>query len=407
MSTTLKTLTGAALAAAITLGGLTSAHAQVLQPFGEPYSEEPAIENVATDESPYRLDGDATQMDGASKDDNQWIPASGITYLYDKHYDWLGVKHGTALFEKCFSWQEVDNIYHKGGKISSGSTNTYYNNLWVTPDTLFGERVNGGLFNTAVVTNFILQVGVRNVYGEDFGVPFVTKPLVLNKKSITYDGKTTSDWGVDKKEGHDTTFSIEAYCAEVSEVTVNGGFLYNNENSIIHTVYLKSGHVYNHRTCVIDLLVVSDNGYSQNGGGYIERLCISGGKLCNIGYIDKVYLDGGEFGNGYWDRENCCPGGTGEVSELTMTGGTLRNYGHIIETLHYYGGTIKYMGNVGQFIDHTKASAGMEEAEFDEGYVDEGFSDNAVMDDADFEDAAVDNAGWQDAVPMGEEVMVW
>ena len=43
------------------------------------------------------------------------------------------------------------------------------------------------------------------------------------------------------------------------------------------------------------------------------------------------------------------------------------------------------------------ATAGADEGVIDEGYVDEGFSDNAVMDDAD----------WQDAAPLGEDVMVW
>ena len=69
-STIRTTLTGAALVAAITLGGFTSAYAQFQQPFGEPYTEELAIENVATDESPNLLDEDALQMDGASTDHN-------------------------------------------------------------------------------------------------------------------------------------------------------------------------------------------------------------------------------------------------------------------------------------------------------------------------------------------------
>jgi len=37
------TLTGAPLAADMTLGGLTSAYAQLLQPYNEPYLNEPVV----------------------------------------------------------------------------------------------------------------------------------------------------------------------------------------------------------------------------------------------------------------------------------------------------------------------------------------------------------------------------
>ena len=322
MSTTLKTLTGAALAAAITLGGFTSAHAQFSndQTYNVPFLDEPVVEDVVTDDEPMI----------ANSDHSRWY-TEGYPRLDDQHYDWIGVAGDGVHFSKASRWQGVDNLYHQSGKISSGGTNTYFDNLWVTTDTLFADRSDSPS-STVVIEQFILQVGTTNVHGRAFGNQVADKPLGLNGKAISYDGKTTSQWGVDNK-GKDTQFIIENYGGVIHDVTVFGGTLDNCAGGTIYKAQL----------------------------GRRIRLPFDSGIIENKGFIE----------------------------ELQMYRGFLDNTKGYIETLYWNGeGTIKGKENIGEIIYIGKASAGMDEAEFDEGYVDEGFFDNAAVDNGDWQDVA-------------------
>ena len=283
MSTTLKTVTGAALAAAITLGGFTSAHAQFSndQTYNVPFLDEPVLENVVTDDE---------QMDASSN--SQWFTGSGKHKLIDQHYDWVGLKEGDLDFTKTFKWQGVDDFYHKGGTVYSSGANTYLDRLWVTTDTLTAKRKDS-VSSTVVIEDFILQVGTTNVYGEAFGNQTADKPLVLNSKSITYNGKTTSSWGVDNKD-IDTRFIIENEGGVIHDVTVKGGYLINN-NGTIYKAQQSGGRFSN--AGFVEELRLSD-GYLDNRHGYIETLYWSGGGTINgqgnIGTI--IYLGAADAG---------------------------------------------------------------------------------------------------------------
>ena len=173
--------------------------------------------------------------------------------------------------------------------------------------------------------------------------------LVLNSKSITYDGKTTSSWGVDTKK--DTQFGIDN-CGEIRDVTVNGGSLYNYDGGVISNLTVNGGGHYNDQGCTID------------------KAILDGGTLTNRGYVKEAYV----------------------------CGGTLENYGYI-ETLYFWYGAMKPWGYIGEIIYINAPSAGMDEAEFDAGYVNEGMVADPII--------ILDDADWQDAAPLGEEAMVW
>jgi len=409
MSATLKTLTGAALAAAITLGGISSAYAQNEE---QPFYDGNVIEEVQTD---------AWQPMFTGSDDSGWY--SGIS-LVDQHYNWIGAREGCIQFDKLFSWQGVDHLYHKGGKIISNGTNTYFYNLWVTTDTLFATR-SDSMSSTPVVENFHLQVGTTDVYGESFGNPTADTPLVLNEKSITYDGKTTSSWGVDTKK--DTRFFVENYGGVIHDVTVNGGVLNNDCNGTIHRAYLAGGNIDNQGTInyltmvggkfanwgTIDEAAV-ENGYIQSSG-HIGTIAISNPNISTAasiyGTADNVTVSDAkvEFA-GSAKIESVVISGYGSsvandsdsvIEEATLNDGFLWNAGYIkvlymnggyldnddnnvfdctnyIETLYYSGGAISGGSerNIGEII----------------------YVDNANV-EAD--------ADGQDAAPLGEEVMVW
>ena len=276
MSATLKTLTGAALAAAITLGGFTSAHAQFSndQTYNVPFLDEPVLEDVVTDDEPMI----------ANSDHSRWY-TEGHHRLTDQHYNWLGVDTEDGVhFSKAFKWQGVDNLYHKSGKIFSGGTNTYFDNLWVTTDTLFAERSDSPT-STVVIENFILQVGTTTVHGKAFGNQTADKPLDLYNKCITYDGKTTSQWGVDNK-GKDTQFIIENYGGVIHDVSVYGGCLDNIDGTIDNATLNYDG-IINNEGFVEELWMW--NGFLDNRHGYIETLYWTGkGTIngqANIGQI--------------------------------------------------------------------------------------------------------------------------
>jgi len=107
------------------------------------------------------------------------------------------------------------------------------------------------------------------------------------------------------------------------------------------------------------------------------------GYMDNNGTIDECEVSDGTLVN------------EGQINELTMTGGTLDNAGGYIETLYYSSGYIQHEGNIGEIIYVDAAAAGT----IDEGYVDEGMVAAPII--------TLDNGDWQDAAPLGEEVMVW
>ena len=314
------TLTGAALAAAITLGGFTSAHAQYIQPYNEPFSDDQPIV-IAT--------GEDEPLDGLTK--GLWI------YKDDKMstgHEWVGLAGGKLTFNGL--WENFWDIYHKDGQIYNNSQ-VKIDRFWATRSTLESSRSSHRGCSASIDT-FILQVGERDVHGEIFGTKSAGTlfmepgqnggPPRIRDMNAFNDGFNA--WGVDKN----TKMKI-LNCAggTISSVNMFTGTLENQ------------------------------------AGGFIEWVS----QMAGVGY------------------------NSGEVADYNLEGGTLDNANGYIGTLHWRGGTIKAQGNIGKIIDLRGAAAGMDGAEFDEGYVDEGFSDNAVMDDVD----------WQDAAPLGEEVMVW
>ena len=367
MSATIRTtLTGAALAAAITLGGVTSAHAQTYNgPYTDPFPEDSIIV-VATDDE---------QMDGKS-DYSRWC--TGNTNLGEQHYDWIGVKTGgTAHFNKAFKWQGIYDLYHKGGTVSTGGTNVYFDRVWLTTDTVDARRTESPS-STVVVGDYILQVGTKNVHGESFGNPTADKPLVLNNKSITYNGKSTASsggsdgWKLDQK-GRDTQFSIDN-CGEIYDVTVNGGMLNNRSEGDIVYVKQTGGTLNNREYAFIDGLY--QTGGTCNNDYLIDTFSMTGGEIRNKGCIEQVRQYGGVCRN------------VGKVTEYTLKGGTLDNSLGYIDTLYYSGGTIMVKGDIGKII-----------------YVNNIITLDGA--DEDWQDAVIDAADFDAADWQGEEVIVW
>ena len=388
-------------------------------------------------------------MDDASNGKSGWYDENIDLH---GHYDWVGVKKGRGhtgvSFNEMLSWQGINTLYHKGGDVRSANTNTYFDNLWVTTDTLSGSRTHNG-FGVPIVTNFILQVGTTDVHGEPFGNPTADKPLLLQDKSIRYGDEISSSWGVDEKKGYDTSFYIYNYGGGViRDVTVNGGNLWNKDNGTIDSVRQYGGNFDNDGGTVKDAQLfdggifnragviknVEVNNGSLYNGASIEYACLVGGGMTNgwhpspikntkmkPGNIDLLDVCGGVMLNYRGSIHDCrindgkvINGKYGVISRVETSGefvnasntpvdivclyqgGTLDNGQGSIDTLYYYGGTIVAEGNIAHFIDMRGAAFGMDGTEFDEGYVDEGF-----------DDAAVDNAGGQDAAPLGEEANVW
>ncbi|MCL2006440.1 MAG: hypothetical protein FWG73_09865, partial [Planctomycetaceae bacterium] len=153
-----------------------------------------------------------------------------------------------------------------------------------------------------------------------------------------------------------------------------------------------SGSIDNY--CTIDECEVSYGTITNHG--IIGNIAMSGGILNNCHQVDMLTVsDEGSVTNGYRIDETVMSGGTflnrGQVGTFTMSGGTLDNIGYI-ETLYYSGGTITSSGeNIGEIIYVDEAA---DAGTIDEDYVDEGYVDDPII--------IFDNAA-----PLGEEVMVW
>ena len=352
------TLTGAALVAAMTLGGLTSAYAQFSQPYNEPYPEEPAIENAVTDED--------EGLDGLQQ--GKWV-YNGEDMSCG--HEWVGVAGGMVVFQGLY--QNIWDIYHKGGEIKTENYDTHIDRLWVTLDTLNATRKNAPnrfIVNTRI-DKFILQVGETNVHGETFGIQTANQKLVMTSNNgiptLSYGGKPCNGWGVDKN----TNMEIDNHSyGVIDDVEIGTGTLNNQNFALIKMLHQKGG------TCI------NNAGNFDYSGGYIYEMEQTGGHCCNFGKIAEYTMTGGTLDNwaeglvGQMEQTggNCC--NWGKIAEYTMTGGTLDNTNGYIETLYYGGGTIEVQGNIDKIICIDGAAAG------------------------------ADSDG-QDAAPLGEEAMVW
>ena len=380
MSATLKTLTGAALAAAMTLGGLTSAYAQNEE---QPLYDENVIEEVQTETG---------QPMPVTLKNGHWI--------YEDHtintgHEWVGMAGGELKIAGLY--HNFWDIYHKGGSINvAESWDVDIDRLWVTLDTLNASR-NGYCID---VDYFILQIGTRDVYGETFGVKVADKKLVLSASSMSYDGKPANMWGVDYTQ--ETCIEIDNYPdgvihdVELSpNAQLSDGRIINF--GIIYKAKMGSGSIDNY--CTIDECEVSYGTITNHG--IIGNIAMSGGILNNCHQVDMLTVsDEGSVTNASLIDETVMSSGTflnqGQVGTFTMSGGTLDNIGYI-ETLYYSGGTITSSGeNIGEIV---YVDAAADAGTIDEGYVDEGVVAAPII--------ILDNADWQDAALLGEEVMGW
>ena len=273
MSTTLKTLTGAALAAAMTLGGFTSAHAQLIQPNNGPFSEEAVIENVATDED--------EPLDGLTK--GLWI------YKDDKMstgHEWVGLAGGKLTFNGL--WENFWDIYHKDGQIYNESQ-VKIDRFWATRSTLESRRSSHSGCSASIDT-FILQVGERDVHGEIFGTKSAGTlfmepgqnggPPRIRDMNAFNDGFNA--WGVDKN----TKMKI-LNCAggTISSVNMFTGTLENQAGGFIEWVSQMDGVGYNSGE-VADYNL--EGGTLYNTNGYIGTLYWRGGTIKEQGNIGKI-----------------------------------------------------------------------------------------------------------------------
>jgi len=273
MSTTLKTLTGAALAAAMTLGGITSAHAQFIQPYNEPFSDDQHIIIVATDED--------EPLDGLTK--GLWI------YKDDKMstgHEWVGLAGGKLTFNGL--WENFWDIYHKDGQIYNNSQ-VKIDRFWATRSTLESSRSSHRGCSTSIDT-FILQVGERNVHGEIFGTKSAGTlymeagknggPPTIRDLNGNYDGFNA--WGVDKN----TKMKI-LNCAggKISSVNMFIGTLENQAGGFIEWVSQMDGVGYNSGEVAEYNL---EGGTLYNTNGHIGTLYWRGGTIKVLGYIGKI-----------------------------------------------------------------------------------------------------------------------
>ena len=294
------TLTGAALVAAMTLGGLTSAYAQFQQPYNEPYQEEEPIVIMEEDES----------LDGLQK--GLWI------YDYDAMscgHEWVGLAQKGHVLIQGF-WDNFHDIYHKAGKLEYDNSVPAFawgvniDRLWVTVDTLNGER---SLPKTDI-NKVILQVGETTVHGETFGVKTADQKIVVYggcghtyPPYISYDGKKFNSAGVNEA----TQMEVLNY-GKISDIEINGGTLKNYSNDAIDNAIQYKG------TCINQGRIVSftlKGGTLDNTQGYIDTLYWYDGSidkkgLDNTGQVIFCYyssaadagMDEGEFDEGYVDE---------------------------------------------------------------------------------------------------------
>ena len=271
-----KTLTGAALAAAMTLGGLTTAYAQLLQPV----QEEPVLENVVTDED--------ESLDGLTK--GLWIYKNDTM---STGHEWVGLAGGKLSIKGLY--HNFWDIYHKGGTIKADSFDVHIDRFWVTPETLNAGR-SLGWSSDATIDEFILQVGQRDVHGESFGVQNAGKLIMdgawnATPPMISCDGNLNNGWGVKKN----TKMAI-LNCAGgvIDGIEFYTGTVENQTGGFIGKVYQADGACYNDGEIAEYTMV---GGTLDNTSGYIGTLYYRGGYLDkkgmdNIGEI--IYLDGAE-----------------------------------------------------------------------------------------------------------------
>ena len=265
MSTTLKKLAGAALAAAITLGGITSAYAQF---YNEPLPEEPVIENVVTDED--------ESLDGLTA--GLWIYKNDTM---STGHEWVGLAGGKLSIKGLY--HNFWDIYHKGGTIKADSFDVHIDRFWATPETLNASRSLGWL-SDATIDTFILQVGQRDVHGETFGVKKagkLTMDGVWNStpQMISCDGNLINGWGVKKN----TKLEI-LNCAGgvIDEVQFYTGTVENQAGGFIGKAYQADGVCYNDGEIGEYTMV---GGTLENTNGYIGTL------YYRDGYLDKKGMD--------------------------------------------------------------------------------------------------------------------
>ena len=325
IQTTLQTtLTGAALAAAFTLGGLTSAHAQLIQPNNEPFPEEQPI-IITTDEDE---------------------PLDGLTaglWIYD--FDWMQTGHEWVGLKGMFAevyidgmWHNFWDIYHDGGKIRSNSWSIDIDRLWVTPNTLSAKRE---LMNTTIGT-FILQVGETNVHNETFGIKTANKEIRLcgsagQPPAITYGGTLFSSDGVTK----DTKIKIMNVAGgEIDKVYFNTGTLENQTYGTIKEMVQYGGTCNNYHIIVKGTLNYDGKlSYGTlNNYGQFDELSLHAGTLNNDGHIDSLTMQDGNLNN------------TGRIEFASMSGGWLDTRNGYIETLLFHGGVIDGKENIGNII---------------------------------------------------------
>ena len=278
----------------------------------------------------------------------------------------------------------------------------------------------------------MLQIGTRDVHGETFGDAVADKKLLVEKQSITYDGEPFNNWGVNR----DTNVEVHIYedgvihDIEVDECNYLGNYggtiykayfgigtfdnqgtinevrtygTFNNEGNIgnvcmkasadiftnegqIDTFTMLYGTLVNHE--LIKTLTITDGASSSidnrgtictailDGAGYnFDNRGAINEVFMNLYYVNDTFTNEGLI-DAFTLRGNGTLVNNEQINTLTMSGGVLDNAGGYIETLYYSGGTIECEGNIGEII----------------------YVDNANV-EAD--------ADWQDAAPLGEEVMVW
>ena len=270
-----KKLTGAALAAAITLGGISSAYTQLLQPVPE---------------GPVVITEEDEGLDGLTK--GLWIYKNDTM---STGHEWVGLAGGKLSIKGLY--HNFWDIYHKGGTIKADSFDVHIDRFWVTPETLNASR-SLGWASDATIDTFILQVGQRDVHGETFGVKKAGK-LIMDgawnntPQMISCDGNLINGWGVKKN----TKLEI-LNCAGgvIDEVEFYTGTVENQADGFIGKVYQADGVCYNDGEIAEYTMV---GGTLDNTNGYIGTLYYRGGYLDrdgmkNIGEV--IYVEGPNSG---------------------------------------------------------------------------------------------------------------
>ena len=278
-----KTLTGAALVADMTLGGLTSAYAQFQQPYDEPYQEEEPVVIMDEDEG---LDG--------------LLPG---LWIYDGDemsvgHEWVGLAGGKLKISGFY--HNFEDIYHKAGWGFSAKIDQF----WVTLDSL-----NAGRYLPNTKNNkFILDISEGTVYGEPFGVKTADKKIIIhdgNAPAISYGGKMFNGSGV----GKDTNIQV-SNTGTIHDIEIYAGTLNNWSKGTVNNVLQHNGNCRNEGN--IDTYTMY-GGYLDNSKGRIETLYWGGGTIdrkgimrigqiieidaatagADAGYVDEGYVDEG------------------------------------------------------------------------------------------------------------------